>query len=125
MSDTLQTCCNLQPFLNIIRIVIRLIQYSVPLLLLVLGTIDMVKAVASGDEKVSKTSSQTFLKRLMYGVLIFLVPFLLRIVLRMVDKNIIKDNSDVSTTSWLSCWNYTMDNQLKSVCSNYDDIYKD
>ena len=125
MSDTMQTCCNLQPFLNIIRIVIRLIQYSVPLLLLVLGTIDMVKAVGSGDEKVSKTSSQTFLKRLMYGVLIFLVPFLLRIVLRMVDKNIIKDNSDVSTTSWLSCWNYTMDNQLKSVCSNYDDIYKD
>ena len=125
MSDTMQTCCNLQPFLNIIRMVIRLIQYSVPLLLLVLGTIDMVKAVASNDDKTSKTSSQMFLKRLIYGVLIFLVPFLLRVILKMIDDNIIKDSNDVSATSWLSCWNYTMDNELKSVCSSYNDIYNE
>lgn len=125
MSDTMQTCCNLQPFLNIIRMVIRLIQYSVPLLLLVLGTIDMVKAVASNDAKISKTSSQMFLKRLIYGVLIFLVPFLLRVILKMIDDNIIKDSNDVSATSWLSCWNYTMDNELKSVCSSYNDIYNE
>ena len=125
MSDTMQTCCNLQPFLNIIRMVIRLIQYSVPLLLLVLGTIDMVKAVASNDDKISKTSSQMFLKRLIYGVLIFLVPFLLRVILKMIDDNIIKNSNDVSATSWLSCWNYTMDNELKSVCSSYNDIYNE
>ena len=124
MNDTMQMCCNLQPFLNILRIVIKLIQYSVPLLLLVLGTIDMVKVVTSGDDKVAKESSTTFMKRLIYAALIFVVPFLLKLILNIVNNYIIKDSeNNINSVSWFSCFNYAMNNELKSVCSSYEDIY--
>ncbi len=122
MNDMMQMCCNMKPFLNILRIVIRLLQFSVPLILLVLGTVDMIKAVASNDEKTAKNSLDTFIKRLMYGVLVFLVPFLVRLVLNIINNNILK-GSDVDSMNWLGCWNEAMNKTLDSTCKNYKDIY--
>lgn len=122
MNDMMQMCCNMKPFLNILRIVIRLLQFSVPLILLVLGTVDMIKAVTSNDEKTAKNSLDTFIKRLMYGVLVFLVPFLVRLVLNIINNNILK-GSDVDSMNWLGCWNEAMNKTLDSTCKNYKDIY--
>ena len=122
MNDMMQMCCNMKPFLNILRIVIRLLQFSVPLILLVLGTVDMIKAVTSNDEKTAKNSLDTFIKRLMYGVLVFLAPFLVRLVLNFLNDNILK-NSDVDSMNWLGCWNEAMNKTLDSTCKNYKDIY--
>ena len=74
-TETVQMCCDIRPFLKIIRLVISIIQWSVPLLLIVLGTIDMFKAVVKADENATKEAQNTFIKRLLYGVVIFLVPF--------------------------------------------------
>ena len=122
MNDMMQMCCNMKPFLNILRIVIRLLQFSVPLILLVLGTVDMIKAVSSNDDKAAKTSLNTFIKRLMYGVLVFLAPFLVRLVLNIINNNILK-GSDVDSMNWLGCWNEAMNKTLDSTCKNYKDIY--
>lgn len=122
MNDMMQMCCNMKPFLNILRIVIRLLQFSVPLILLVLGTIDMIKAVTSNDDKAAKNSLNTFIKRLMYGILVFLAPFLVRLVLNFLNENILK-NSDVDSMNWLGCWNEAMNKTLDSTCKNYKDIY--
>ena len=122
MNDMMQMCCNMKPFLKILRIVIRLLQFSVPLILLVLGTVDMIKAVTSNDEKTAKNSLDTFIKRLMYGVLVFLVPFLVRLVLNIINNNILK-GSDVDSMNWLGCWNEAMNKTLDSTCKNYKDIY--
>ena len=122
MNDMMQMCCNMKPFLNILRIVIRLLQFSVPLILIVLGTIDMIKAVTSNDDKAAKNSLNTFIKRLMYGVLVFLAPFLVRLVLNFLNENILK-NSDVDSMNWLGCWNEAMNKTLDSTCKNYKDIY--
>lgn len=124
-NDTMQMCCNMRPFLNILRYVIVIIQFSVPLLLIVLGTVDMFKAMTSGDEKENKKVVDTFVKRLIYGVMIFLVPFLVRLVFKVLNDNILNNQKEeVDSMSWLSCFNYAMEKgKLKSVCSNYD-IYK-
>ena len=122
MNDMMQMCCNMKPFLNILRIVIHLLQFSVPLILLVLGTIDMIKAVTSNDDKAAKNSLNTFIKRLIYGVLVFLAPFLVRLVLNIINENILK-NSDVDSMNWLGCWNEAMNKTLDSTCKNYKDIY--
>ena len=104
--DAVQMCCDIQPFLKIIKLIISLIQWTVPLVLIVLGTVDMFKAVASGDEKVVKDVQSTFIKRLIYGVIIFLVPFFVRLILNFVNNNLMNDGSDLaSPTSWISCWN--------------------
>ena len=122
MNDMMQMCCNMKSFLNILRIVIHLLQFSVPLILLVFGTIDMIKAVTSNDDKAAKTALDTFIKRLMYGVLVFLAPFLVRLVLNIINDNILK-NSEVDSMNWLRCWNEAMNKTLDSTCKNYKDIY--
>ena len=85
-TEAIQMCCDAQIFLRIIKLVIRLIQWSVPLIIIVLGTIDMIKVVATGDEKVANDVKSTFIKRLIYGVLIFLVPFFVRLILNFVNN---------------------------------------
>lgn len=124
-NDTMQMCCNMRPFLNILRYVIVIIQFSVPLLLIILGTVDMFKAMTKGDEKENKKIIDTFVKRLIYGVVIFIVPFLVRLVFRVLNDNILNNQKEeINSMSWLSCFNYAMEKgKLKSVCSSYD-IYK-
>lgn len=124
-NDTMQMCCNMRPFLNILRYVIVIIQFSVPLLLIILGTVDMFKAMTKDDEKENKKVIDTFVKRLIYGVMIFLVPFLVRLVFRVLNDNILNNQKEeINSMSWLSCFNYAMEKgKLKSVCSSYD-IYK-
>ena len=124
-SDTMQMCCNMRPFLNILRYVIIIIQFSVPLLLVILGTIDLFKAITGSDNKTEKTAISSFMKRLIYGVVIFLVPFLVRLVLKVLNDNILNNQTEVDTMSWLSCFNYAMEEgRLKKECSSYEDIYK-
>ena len=124
MNDMMQMCCNMKPFLNILRIVIRLLQFSVPLILVFLGTIDMYKAITAGDDKAAKTSLNTFMKRLVYGILVFLAPFLVRLVLNAINNNILQ-GSEVDSMNWLRCWNEAMNKTLDSTCKNYKDIYKE
>ena len=124
--EAVQMCCNMRPFLKILRLVISIIQWSVPMLLIVLGTIDMFKAVANPDEKVIKDARTSFMKRLLYGVIIFLVPFFVRLILNIVSDNIIKDNNELtSATAWIKCWtNSDNDSEMNAYCSNCKDIYE-
>ena len=123
-NDTMQMCCNMRPFLNILRYVIVILQFSVPLLLIVLGTIDMFKATVNSDDKVGKEAVNSLMKRLLYGAIIFLVPFLVKLILRLVNDNILKNQTDVDSMSWFSCFNYAMEKgKLKEVCNSYDNIY--
>lgn len=113
-------CCNLQPFLNIVKILITVIQWSVPLLLIVLGTLDMIKAIAkAADEKAVREARSSLIKRLIYGTIIFLVPFLVRVIFKLVDNNIQSDDL-TGPTSWISCFNASKE----KACSGCSDIYK-
>lgn len=124
-TETVQMCCDIRPFLKIIRLVISIIQWSVPLLLIVLGTIDMFKAVVKADENATKEAQNTFIKRLLYGVVIFLVPFLVNLILNLVNDNIIKDDSNLtSAEAWVQCWTSSnSDTEMDSYCSQCEDIY--
>ena len=120
-SEAVELCANLQPFLNIIKLFIKFLCWSIPILLLVLGTIDMFKAITkAGDEKAVTEARNTLIKRLIYGVLIFLVPFFVNIILEMVGDAIPGEDT-ITPTSWIACWNDEVDT---SECSNiYDDEY--
>ena len=54
-------------FLSIIKILI-------PVLLVVLGAMDILKAVISSDDKAIKNSVMTLLKRIVAGILVYFVP---------------------------------------------------
>ena len=122
--DTIQMCYNAKPILVIVKEIIKIIQWTVPLLLIFLGTLDMFKAIIkASDEKIVQEAKNNFIRRLVYGVVIFLVPFLVRLVLGLAERNIVTNGEDFSTTSWLSCWN-NVDKKGSSYFQGCNDIYK-
>lgn len=123
-TDTVQLCYNSRKIIVIVQEFIKILQWSVPLLLVFLGTWDMFKAVTKGnDEKAVQDAGKTFVRRLVYGVVVFLIPFLIRLVLSLVESNILANsNGDVSATSWIGCWN-NASNKNSSYFSGCSSIY--
>ena len=69
---------------NLVHYLILGIQIFIPIVLIVLGMLDMGKAVMSNDEKVMKENQNKLIKRIIYAVLVFLVVALVKTVIGMV-----------------------------------------
>ncbi len=120
-NETVQMCYNMRKILVIVKTLIKVIQWSVPIALIFMGTIDMFKAVTKADDqKVVQDATKSFIRRLISGVIVFLVPFLVRLVLNFVDQNII--STDGQGTSWISCWN-NVDKSSSTYFQGCNNIY--
>lgn len=69
---------------RIISLIITLIKIVVPVLLIVFGMLDLGKAVMANKEDEIKKGQQTFVKRLIAAVLVFLSIFLSQLVIGLV-----------------------------------------
>lgn len=69
-------------FYEILSDVFTWIQISVPILVIVLCTVDMLSAVTSQDEKGMSAATSKSIKRLIIGVAIFMVPIILDVFLK-------------------------------------------
>ena len=90
-----------------IKFVFTLIQWAIPLVLIVLGTIDMFKAMTSGDEKKTKEAQKTFIRRLIYAVVAFLIPFIISLVFTFVGKMIADEAAQEGKSTYdnfFACW---------------------
>ena len=90
-----------------IKYVFKLIQWAIPLVLIVLGTIDMFKAMASGDEKKTKEVQKTFVRRLIYAVVAFLIPFIISLAFTFVGKMINDESAKEggeTYSNFFTCW---------------------
>lgn len=58
----------------IIKNVMNLIKVLIPVVLIILGMIDMLQAVIASDEKAMKSCQNKFVKRILASVIIFFVP---------------------------------------------------
>ena len=81
---------------GLVKMVIRVLQIAVPIGLIVMGTIDMAKAVIAGDEKKMKEAQKPFIKRIIAAIIVFLIPIIVNMVLSFVTTG----NSE-----WIDCWN--------------------
>lgn len=57
----------------------------IPLVLIILSTIDLGKSAISGDEKALSKSASTLLRRFILGVCIFFVPLVIKVLFTMVS----------------------------------------
>ena len=105
-------CSNLNFILRIVAYLFKIIQWIVPIILIVLVTFDLLKGMIGGDEKKSKEASSKAVKRLLYAVILFLVPLLVRFIFREVARISPSGfGGETSATSWIDCFN----NALNSV----------
>ena len=58
---------------NLISTIVTIVEFAIPAVLIVLGMIDLGKAVTSNDEKQMKEAQKILIKRVVYAVLIFFV----------------------------------------------------
>ena len=93
------------------KMVIKVLQLVVPIGLIIMGTIDMAKAVIAGDEKKMKEPQKPFIKRIIAAVIVFLIPIIVNMVLSFVTTG----NSD-----WIDCWNSAEWNGAIDVSNDLD-----
>jgi len=98
-------CRGLLPVVKVIRRgVFPLFQIGIPILLIILGTIDLGKAVISSDDKEVKASQNRLIKRFIYAAAVFFVVTFVTVVMNIVAQGE-DENTDTDTTSWRDCWN--------------------
>lgn len=93
----------------IVRFILTIIQWVAPIILIIIGSIDMVKAIIEGKEDEIKKHQQTLIKRLISAVIIFLIPLLVSIIMGWVGNE-----------GWKSCWSDSKDGNLKELIEGVD-----
>ena len=80
--------------------VVLVFQIAIPILLIILGMLDLGKAVTSNDEKQMKEAQKLLIKRIVFAVLIFFVVALVKFVFGMLSNAGDKTNA----TSCIDCF---------------------
>ena len=98
-------CTTIAPIIKLVRDgVIPLIQIGIPILLIVLGTIDLGKAVIASKEDEIKNAQKMLIKRAIYAVAVFFVVTIVTLVFSLFSST---GDADLENTanSWTDCWN--------------------
>lgn len=90
----LDVCDSLKGVVAIVATVLSIIQWVVPVILIVLGTIDLVKAVMAGKEEDIKKNQKVLIKRVIAALIVFLVPLIVSILMGLIGNG-----------EWKQCWN--------------------
>lgn len=102
------SCGGLLPIFKVIRQgVFPIIWIGIPIILILMGTIDLGKAVLASDDKEIKGAQGRLIKRVLYAVVIFFMATIVGIVMDVVGKaNSGNTKGSVEgNTKWQACWN--------------------
>ena len=92
-------------FDSIIRVikdgVFPIMQIVIPIILVVLCTLDLGRAVISSDDKENKKNLKRIVRRLVYAIVIFFFITVVNLIFTMVGS--ITENENL--IKWSQCWN--------------------
>lgn len=86
-TDVGNMCSEAGETIKLLRQVYTLLRYLIPVLIIVLSIVDFMKVVLSGEEKVFKEAWNYFIKRIIIGIVILLVPILIKMLINMAHIN--------------------------------------
>ena len=87
-------CRELQPVIILLQNVVKLLQWGIPIILILFGLIDLGKAVMAGKEDEMKKAQGTLIKRVIYAICVFFVVMIVGFVMGWLGS-----------TEWKECWN--------------------
>ena len=99
--EFLISCTDIQPVINFVKGIFTLIQWLIPIGLIIMGSVDLGKAVWSSDDKEIKQATSKLIKRAIAAVAIFFIVLLVELVMGLVSDA----NGEKSSENWVSCWN--------------------
>ena len=96
-----------------------ILKIAIPILIIVLGSIDFGKAVISSDDKAIKKSGSALFKRVFAGIIIFFIPTIIKLAFNMVSGF----NDDIKK-EYDNCMNCITSPNKECEVSSDKDIYK-
>lgn len=96
-------CTTLTPIISIVKTVLYVLQIGIPIVLVLMGTIDLGKAVLSSDDKAIKESTSRLVKRVIAAVAVFFVFTIVKLVMNIISSNKV-DTGASGDSNWLQCW---------------------
>ena len=72
---------------SITRVIFRIIQIAVPLLLIIWGMLDLGKAVVAQKDDEIKKGQQTFIKRIVAAAIVFFVVTIVSLVINLISTD--------------------------------------
>lgn len=96
-------CSALMPLIKLIKNgVIPLIQLGIPIILILLGMLDLGKAVVASKEDEIKNAQKLLVKRAVYAIAIFFVVLIVQVVFGLLSSA--GDDYGNQGNSWQTCW---------------------
>ena len=97
-------CGGLGPIVSVVKGLFDIIKIFVPIALLIMGVIDLAKAVLASDDKEIKAAQSKLVKRAIAAVAVFFAVTLVDAIMGLVGRG--EETTDGATsTSWSACWN--------------------
>ena len=88
------SCGGLEPVIKFIRGLFNVIKIVIPIILLIMGCIDLAKAVLASDDKEIKAATSKLTKRAIAAVAIFFSVTIVEVII-----NLVGDGKE-----WKTCW---------------------
>lgn len=96
----MDACEGLLPVVQFIKKgIFPIIQIGIPILLIVMGSIDLGKAVMSSDDKEIKGATSKLIKRAIAAVAVFFVVTIVSLLMGMFSKTELGQQN-----AWSKCW---------------------
>ena len=94
-------CDDITSILKIVKFVLNLLRWIIPVIIIVLTTLDVAKVVTAGnlDDKLKKEVGQKISTRLIYAVIIFLIPTIVSLLFGLLGTA----SSDVANGQTIEC----------------------
>ena len=77
-------CTDSKPIWKFLGHIVNIMQIAIPVIIILLGTLDLGKAVMAGEDKKIKEAQKMLIMRLVYGAAVFFVVTIVKIVFGLV-----------------------------------------
>ena len=98
---------------NTVSTIIMIIRIAVPVLLVIFGSLDLVKGITAGKEDEIKKGQQIFIKRLIAGALVFFVSVIVNFVISLAA------DSSSQKSSIMKCADCFLNKKCTYCADNY------
>ena len=91
-------CAETAGIWKVIGFIIYIIRIAIPIIIILLGTLDLGKAVIAGEDKKIKEAQKSFLMRIVYGIAVFFVFQIVYVIFNMLGLDL---NSGQPRVCWI------------------------
>ena len=99
----MDACSDLAPFISLVKNgIMPIIQIGIPILLIVMGSIDLGKAVMASDDKEIKAATTKLVKRAIAAAAVFFVVAIVNLLMNVIAGN--SEGKAEDAANFVSCW---------------------